>query len=243
MALASFPLVNKRWSRSKLHYGDYAQYSHLREYITEDVFLTRLESIEQHVLAEFPQVWIETYLFIVAIALVALAAAISIVARATDLSVWYPLLILIAPAIIAFYTTRRRNTYYGRLGQYYDSLQSLLKEINSQDVTRQIKWSFRRPRDTDTALSLVLKPPLGFYNINLVIDVSQINTENELAQGGEALPAYDTSMMDIMLDMGPNTHEPRLSAPAHPLPPAYDPSPIEMRAVQQPPPVYPAATS
>ncbi|CAO3676046.1 unnamed protein product [Rhizopus stolonifer] len=193
--------------------------------------------------AEFPQIWIETYLFIVAIVLVALAAAISIVARATDLSVWYPLLILLAPAIIAFFTTRRRNTYYTRLSQYYDSLQTLLKELNSQDVTRQIKWSFRRLKETDTAFDLALSPPITFYNINLVIDASQINTENELAQGGETLPAYDTSMMDIVLDMGPTTQEPRISAQRHPLPPAYDPSAIEMRSVQQPPPAYPTTAS
>lgn len=34
MALASFPLIVKRWSKSKLHYGTYAQYIHLREYVS-----------------------------------------------------------------------------------------------------------------------------------------------------------------------------------------------------------------
>lgn len=33
MALASFPLIIRRWRRSNLYYGDYAQYSRLREYV------------------------------------------------------------------------------------------------------------------------------------------------------------------------------------------------------------------
>ncbi|CAO3702516.1 unnamed protein product [Rhizopus stolonifer] len=236
MVLASFPLIVKRWNKSKLYHGDYAQYRHLRDYLPEELFKTRLIAIEQHISAQYPQVWIDTYLFLAAILLVAVAAAISIVARASDLSVWYPLIILIAPAIIAFFTTRRRNTYYIRLGRYYDSLQGLLKEINSQDVTRQIKWSFRRLRESDMADDMILKPPLTLYNINFIIDISQIDTVTEL--GHDNLPAYDTSMMDVVLDMGPSDQQPGSQQP-HPLPPAYQAS-IEMSAVRQPPPAYPA---
>ncbi|ORE06752.1 hypothetical protein BCV72DRAFT_119542 [Rhizopus microsporus var. microsporus] len=236
MALASFPLIIRRWRRSNLHYGDYAQYSRLREYLTEELFITRLTAIEQHVAKEYPQIWIDTYLFLIAILLVAVAAAISIVARAANAGLWYPLIILLVPAMIAFFTTRRRNTYYIRLARYYDSLQSLLKELNSQDVTRQIKWTFRRPRDTDTSAELLLKQPLSAYNINFVIDISQVDTETELAQEGEALPAYDTSMMDIVLDIGPENV--REQSTGHPLPPSYDRS-IEMGDIQQPPPAYP----
>lgn len=36
MALASFPLIIRRWRRSNLHYGDYAQYSRLREYVMKE---------------------------------------------------------------------------------------------------------------------------------------------------------------------------------------------------------------
>lgn len=191
--------------------------------MTEESFITRLTAIDQHVSAQYPQIWIDTWLFLIAILLVALAAAISIVARATDLSVWYPLIILLAPAMIAFITTRRRNTYYIRLGRYYESLQTLLKEINSQDVTKQIKWTFRRPKESDMASDMALSLPLTTYNINFVIDVSQIDTVTELAH--ENLPAYDTSTRDIVLDMGPS-------------PPAYPT--LEMTNVQPPPPAYPS---
>lgn len=72
-------------------------------------------AIENNVKTNYPQIWVETYLFIFAVALIIAAAAFSIVARAANLSMWYPLIILLIPVIIAFITTRRRNGYYARL--------------------------------------------------------------------------------------------------------------------------------
>jgi hypothetical protein len=116
-------------------------------------------------------------------------------------------------------------------------------------VTRQVKWSFRRLRETDTAVSMHLKPPLSKYSINFIIDVVQINTENELAEEGELLPAYHTSMMDVVLDIGPEVEQapgnrseylvPQSTANtlmhSHRSPPAYE------RALEEPshpPPAY-----
>lgn len=130
--------------------------------------------------------------------------------------------------------------------------------MNSLDVTRQIKWSFRRLRETDTCASMHLKPPIQNYNINFVIEVIQIDTENELAEEGEVLPAYDTSMMDVVLDIGPEVQQlpgnqsnyitplPQAASSSnrrmilsHPLPPAYEQEHegIEMEPIH-PPPAY-----
>ncbi|KAI8990923.1 hypothetical protein BDF20DRAFT_9981 [Mycotypha africana] len=207
MALATFPLLIKRWKRSRIHHANYADYMQLADYLSEELFTTRLNAINNHVYREFPHVWIDSILFIVAILLVIVAAVFSVVARAVNLSMWYPLIILLAPAIIAFITTRRRNGYYAKLSQYYESLHSSLKEFNSLDVTRQIKWGFRRVRDTDTPADMHLKQPLNKYHINLVIEVIQIDTENELAEEGEMLPAYETAMMDVVLDVGPEVQQ------------------------------------
>jgi hypothetical protein len=113
-------------------------------------------------------------------------------------------------------------------------------------VTRQVKWSFRRLRETDTAVSMHLKPPLSKYSINFIIDVIQINTENELAEEGEILPAYDTSMMDVVLDIGPEVEQApgnrsEYIAPqnrlihSHRLPPAYE---RDLGEPLHPPPAY-----
>lgn len=126
-------------------------------------------------------------------------------------------------------------------------MQSCLKELNSLDVTRQVKWSFRRLRENDTAIALHLRPPLSRHHINFVIDIIQINTENELAQEGEVLPAYHTSMMDVVLDIGPEMEQAPgnrsnyisvqmpTSTISHPLPPAYEHHELEP---VHPPPEY-----
>ncbi|KAI8644581.1 hypothetical protein BD408DRAFT_383450 [Parasitella parasitica] len=245
MTLASFPLLIRRWNRSKLYHINHSQYAQLVEYMPEDVFLTRLKTIDEHVYKEYPHVWTDTYLFLAAILLVVIAAAFSVVARAANISMWYPLIILVMPIMIGVITTRRRNTYYSRLTKYYESLQSCLKELNSLDVTRQVKWGLRRLRDGDTANSLHLRPPLSRYHINFIIDIIQIDTENELAQDGEILPAYHTSMTDIVLDIGPEMQQApgnrsnyislRIQASPHSLPPAYEHNELEP---SRPPPDY-----
>ncbi|KAI8069128.1 uncharacterized protein B0P05DRAFT_551651 [Gilbertella persicaria] len=245
MGLAQFPLLVRRWRRSTLYYSDYAKYSQLREYLPEDIFLSRVTTINRHVYREYPHVWIDTYAFLLAVTFVIATAAFSVIARAVDLSMWYPLILLSVPALVAFFTTRRRNSYYRRLSDYYDSLQSCLKELNSLDVTRQIKWDFRRVRESDTSASMHLKGRLARYNINCVIEVVQINIENELAQEGEVLPAYDASARDTVLAIGPeieqapgNRSSYMTQGPGNGFPPPYQHEIIEMDSVQQPPPAY-----
>ncbi|KAI8328932.1 hypothetical protein EDC96DRAFT_452593 [Choanephora cucurbitarum] len=246
MGLAEFPLLVRRWRRSTLYYAEYNQYSQLREYLPEDIFISRLATIDEHVRHKYPHVWIDTYAFVTAVVFVMGTAAFSVIARAAELSMWYPLLLLAVPAFVAFFTTRRKSSYYRRLSDYYESLQSCLKELNSLDVTRQIKWNCRRMRESDTIASLHLKPPSSQYTINFVIEVIQINVENELAQ--EMLPAYDTSMMDVVLAVGPEAEQVpgnqsnyitqnSQEITSHPSPPPYEHQVIEMQAVQ-PPPAY-----
>jgi hypothetical protein len=76
-----------------------------------------MQELDTHILNEYPHIWIDTYLFFVAILFVVGAAAFSIIARAVDLSMWYPLIMLLIPGIIAYFTTKRRNVYYKKLAR------------------------------------------------------------------------------------------------------------------------------
>ncbi|KAI8880565.1 hypothetical protein K501DRAFT_224549 [Backusella circina FSU 941] len=243
MVLAAFPLIIRRWKRSNIHSVSYDQYTQLAEYLTEDIFQARIKALEENVKKEYPHVYIDSVLFGVAILLVIVAAVFSIASRAVGISLWYPLLILIVPACIGLYTTRRRNTYYKRLEKYYSKLHVVLKEFNTQDVTRQVKWVFRTLKDTDTAASMHLEAPISKYYINFVINVVQINTETELASEGDILPAYGNRNADVVLDVAPepNPEESgdRLSSTSH-LPPAYERTSYESCELEplQPPPAY-----
>lgn len=75
-----------------------------------------------------------------------------------------------------------------------------------------------------------------------------------MAQEGEILPAYDTSMMDVVLDIGPMEEQTIRGNPldnsilpmsqirqSHPLPPAYERNNNESQGLEepiQPPPAY-----
>ena len=78
-----------------------------------------MKTITRLVLREFPHVCLDSHLFVLALVLVIGAAIFSIAARALSITMWYPLCILIIPAIIAYWTTRRRGLYFIKMSQVY----------------------------------------------------------------------------------------------------------------------------
>lgn len=90
--------------------------------LPEAIFLARIETLDFHIFKGYPHVWLDTYLFFIAVCFVIAAAAFSIIARAAQLSMWYPLIMLLIPASIGFITTKRRNTYYKKLAVVRNSL-------------------------------------------------------------------------------------------------------------------------
>lgn len=118
-----------------------------------------------------------------------------------------------------------------------------MKEFNTQDVTRQVKWVFRTLKDTDTAASMHLKAPISKYYINFVINVVQINTETELASEGDILPAYGNENADVVLDVAPEPSAEESAGTLHVYsPPAYERTSYESCELEleplQPPPAY-----
>lgn len=78
--------------------------------------------------------------------------------------------------------------------------------MTSADISRQIKWNYRRLRVDDTAQELRLCPPLSSWTIELVIEVIQIDPETDLAREmGETLPSYRAAVQDVVLDIGPSS--------------------------------------
>ncbi|KAI8334361.1 hypothetical protein BC941DRAFT_504277 [Chlamydoabsidia padenii] len=209
MGLAEFALISRKWKPATLVHKKTEEYTGLLEYIALDVLDTRLITISKLVRTSYPQVWIDSILFFTAIGFVLLAAAFSIGLQATASQrdkLWYPLLILAVPVFIAFWTSRRRATYYVKLKNFNELLQKCLKEFNSVDTTHQIKWQYRRLREDDTAALLGLPGPLGRWQVVVVIEVIQIDPEdahmaNEVDM---VLPSYNAAVEDVVLDIGPS---------------------------------------
>ena len=70
-----------------------------------------MRTIKKLVKKKYPNIYPETYMFSIAIILVIVTAAFAILGRSLDISIWYPLAILIVPAMLAYGSTRRRSQH------------------------------------------------------------------------------------------------------------------------------------
>ncbi|KAJ8654091.1 hypothetical protein O0I10_010302 [Lichtheimia ornata] len=208
MPLAVFALVIHRYRPSRLVIAPYESYPQLAEYLPKDQFDSHMLTLRQLVRKEYPNIYPDTYMFMSAIGFVIATAAFSIVARGLEISMWYPLLILVAPAILAYWTTRRRSIHYIKINNFQEHLQQCLKDLSELDRPHQVRWDYRRLRDYDTARDLHLPPPLNNWSISLVIEAVQIDPEAEVIArgmtGGDTLPSYGAATHDVVLDMGPD---------------------------------------
>ncbi|KAI9006263.1 hypothetical protein CLU79DRAFT_572471 [Phycomyces nitens] len=208
MALGLFVIVIQRWRSTKLIHGPYQSYAQLGEYLSEEIFNERMAAIQELTHKKYPHVWPNTLLFAGSVALVVLAAVFAIVANAIGLSLWYPLLILIIPGLMGFWSSRRRSRQIGRLEQYRDELKDCLKVMSFEDYGRQVKWGFRRLRQSDDIQTLCLGNTTKSFNIDLVIEAIQIDPEATIHHDiGEALPLYDLAAQDVVLEIGPAMQE------------------------------------
>ncbi|CDS11193.1 hypothetical protein LRAMOSA03456 [Lichtheimia ramosa] len=225
--------------------------------LPKDQFDSHMATLRQLVRKEYPNIYPDTYMFMSAIGFVIATAAFSIVARGLEISMWYPLLILVAPAILAYWTTRRRSVHYIKMNNFQEHLQQCLKDISELDRPHQVRWDYRRLRDYDTARDLHLPPPVSNWSISLVIEAVQIDPETEVLargmMGADTLPSYGAATHDVVLDMGPDLQcdddyrlQPmrEMDVTDQPiLPPSYreasSSSPTQQQQQQQPLPVQP----
>ncbi|KAI9008878.1 hypothetical protein CLU79DRAFT_711369 [Phycomyces nitens] len=199
MVLATFGIITRRWKPTYLAVDSYASYRGLADHIPENLFNQRITDLNLFIKKNYPHVYPDSYMFLIALFLIVLAAVFSIVTRVLDISLWYPLLILIAPALIAYWTTRRRSLYYLRLSKFYDHLHTHLKEVSSNDSSHYIRWGYRRLRNDDTSESLHLEHDITHWRIVYVIEIIQLDPEVDHSyHGREVLPSYNAACQDVL---------------------------------------------
>ncbi|KAI8388899.1 uncharacterized protein BYT42DRAFT_468938, partial [Radiomyces spectabilis] len=204
MALASFALINHRWKPATLVRSEYEVYRLLPGYLSKETFDQRMNDIEKLIRKKYPHIWLDTHLFALAICLLILAGVFAVIVHIKDIMQWYPLLILIAPAIIAYWTTWRRSTYLLRLNKARTTRRYLIIQMTSHDINSQVKWGYRRLRDDDSAQTLHLADPLGKHRVSLIIEIIQIDMEMQAScEMSELLPSYRAAADDVVLDIGP----------------------------------------
>ncbi|KAI9277302.1 hypothetical protein BDA99DRAFT_495415 [Phascolomyces articulosus] len=234
MTLASFILINQRWKPSRLIDYDYENYRQLRRFMAKDIFEARLKILNQLILKEFPHVWIDTYLFTLAMILVIVTAVFAVIAVELTIVTWYPLCILVIPAIIACWNARRRGLYSIKLNKFHEKLDECLKNFTIMDTQHyHVRWSYRLANDIDRrnneSFDYIRNNSTQFNNGKyhqaaiLVIEIFPTidtpggvdNTHQQQQQGrrhhgsdgtSDVLPIYSSVTQDIVLDMGPPPH-------------------------------------
>ncbi|KAI7855406.1 hypothetical protein BDC45DRAFT_506121 [Circinella umbellata] len=196
--------------------------------MSKETFEERMKKMNQLVIKDFPHVWIDTYLFTLAMILVIAAAIFAVIAVELDIVTWYPLCILVIPAIIACWTARRRSLYTIKLNKFHQNLNECLGNFSMMDSqNHSLQWTYRAANDIDRRNC---ESSLNYSRLNncinknhhhaaiLVIEIIRQHVDsrsqrpsgtftnnNSIGQDDitEILPMYTSVTQDIILDMGP----------------------------------------
>ncbi|KAI7864401.1 hypothetical protein BDF14DRAFT_1834557 [Spinellus fusiger] len=204
MVLFAFAIVSYHWKPASFSHGQYSDYPLMSLHLPREVFDERMASLSTLVRASYPHLYFESYMFSVTVLLTIIAAGVCIVIRATGYSLWYPFLVLVVPAVMAYGVAHRRSAYKLRMSKFLDLLQTHLKKISAHDAHASIQWGERQPGHEDTLEVLHLPVSTDYRKISLVITMMPLTSEAYFRMPGQdILPAYAATSGDVVLNVGP----------------------------------------
>ncbi|KAI8379414.1 uncharacterized protein BYT42DRAFT_485061, partial [Radiomyces spectabilis] len=166
--------------------------SRLNTKLSKEEYLDRMQQLQVLVRTTCPSNHIDYYIFVFAISCIICSAAFSLIARSADISMWYPLILLLIPALLSFWTSRRRSTMLVRIKEFERSLKQILREFTKTDSLSRLRWSFRRPTPEDAVPS-----QYGSARLCLIIELAQLDPElgTYFADHNDGLPSYQTALL------------------------------------------------
>ncbi|KAI8139030.1 hypothetical protein BJV82DRAFT_628773 [Fennellomyces sp. T-0311] len=177
--LTSMSIINMRWRPPRICFDDYERTATFSDLLPKQVFDDRLEQLNRLVRNKCPSSHTEYYVFVFIITCIACSAGFSLAARSADISMWYPLILLVIPAALSFWTSRRRASLVYRIKEFERVLKQTLREFNKSD---RVRWSFRRPTGNDSI-------PVNYRTARLCLIV-------EISPEEEELPSYQAAVVD-----------------------------------------------
>ncbi|PHZ09212.1 uncharacterized protein RHIMIDRAFT_246185 [Rhizopus microsporus ATCC 52813] len=119
------------------------------------------------------------------------------IARSLNISMWFPLILLIIPTILSFWTSKRRKRMYGEIREFERQVKKALSEFTKHDCSYFIVWSFEKMQ--------LDKAPCKHLQLCFMIRVIQLDPEMGLqyssssnsnsCQSNEELPTYNTAIL------------------------------------------------
>ncbi|KAG2189033.1 hypothetical protein INT44_004175 [Umbelopsis vinacea] len=151
--------------------------------LPRETFHARTKELRQLVRRKYPSSHWDYYIFLLAILSVIASAAFSLVARAAGVSMWYPLLLLVFPAILSLWTSRRRSTMVYRIKEFEKTLKSHLGDLNKRDASQHhLKWTVRRATRSDRVEKATACLVIELAQCDPEVDVDPLPTYQEASE-------------------------------------------------------------
>ncbi|KAG2196641.1 hypothetical protein INT46_002349 [Mucor plumbeus] len=200
--IACFYIVSLRWKPPKLIIKDESNIiTSLSSFIPQTLIESRIEQLNCLVQNQCPSHHIDFYIFTIAVLCVICSAIFTFIARSLNISMWCPLLLLLIPTALSFWTSKRRSTLIVKIKEFESALKKTLYEYTATD--QNIKWSLQRvPVD---------EAPCTSVRFCLVIHIKELDPE--MVYVGEELPSYQAALNTANIFNPPSYHE--LPVPPH----------------------------
>ncbi|CEP13406.1 hypothetical protein [Parasitella parasitica] len=163
--------------------------------IPQNLIEARIEQLDRLVQNQCPSHHVDFYVFTIAVLCVVCSAIFTFIARSLNISMWFPLLLLLIPTALSFWTSKRRSTLIIKIKEFESALKKTLYEYTATD--QNIKWSLQRvPID---------EAPCTSVRFCLMIQVTELDPEMVFV--GEQLPSYQTALSAETIHNPPSYHE------------------------------------
>ncbi|KAI8879617.1 hypothetical protein K501DRAFT_256493 [Backusella circina FSU 941] len=140
----------------------------------------RIDQLRTLVQDHCPSHHVDFYIFVVAILCVICSAIFTFVARSLSISMWCPLLLLLIPTGLSFWTSKRRSMLLVRIKE----LKQTLKEFTKNDSSHRVGWSFQRVHPDNA--------PCASTRFCLMIMITEL--DSEMGLNAEELPSYQAAL-------------------------------------------------
>ncbi|GAN04895.1 hypothetical protein MAM1_0076d04362 [Mucor ambiguus] len=114
---------------------------------------------------------------------------------------WCPLLLLLIPTVLSFWTSKRRSTLIIKIKEFESALKKTLYEYTATD--QNLKWTLQRvPID---------EAPCTSVRFSFVIHITELDPE--MVYVGEELPSYQAALLNTATPFHPPSYNELIAPP------------------------------
>ncbi|KAL9550102.1 hypothetical protein MBANPS3_004889 [Mucor bainieri] len=158
--------------------------THTHSKIPQAVAEARVAQLRRIVEESCPSHHLDFYVFVIAVLCVICSAIFTFIARSLHISMWCPLLLLLVPTALSFWTSKRRSALIGKIKEFESTLEKILYEFTATD--QSIKWTLLRVPASEA--------PCTSVRFSFAIHITQFDPEMAYT-AGEQLPSYQAALL------------------------------------------------